>query len=313
MSTIAETQTKTPPPDKRFFYGWRDVFHELPDGSTRHEQVPLTLEDTLHPQLGDHVVEGPMHDQYRMYLAGVFRERLSDDPTAWVLSDCGVYWDHPDHTYHAPDIAVLTGLHEPQGILHRDSYSVVEWGEKPFLIVEIVSRHIRSNDVEKKFKAYHELGISCCVILDRVASDDDWSVVGYQHTPRRYLKMPTDERGRLWLGDLGVWLGVKDHKVVCWDGVTGEEIGDYVAMSKQLKTTSKQLQTTSQQLKTTEARAKAERRRAEAEKQRAESEQHRAEAEKARAEAEKQRAEAAEAKLREVEAELAKLREPKAP
>jgi colicin import membrane protein len=285
MSTIAEPQTTSTPPGDPHFYGWREVSRTTPEGKPFLEQIPLTLEDTLHPQLGDHVVEGPMHDQYRMYLAGVFRERLADDPTAWVLSDCGVYWDHPEHTYHAPDIAVLTGLHEPEGILRRDSYSVAEWGEKPFLIVEIVSRHIRSNDVEKKFEAYHELGVPFYIILDRVDSDDDWTVVGYEHTPRRYLKMATDERGRLWLGKLGVWLGVQNNKIVCWDGENERPIGDYVAVSQQL----------------VEAEA------------RAEAATQRAEAEASRAEAEKARAEAAEAKLREMEAELAKLREPKTP
>ena len=285
MSTIAEplTSTTQPPRDAPVLYGWREVTRTGPDGRPFLEQIPLTLEDTLHPQLGDHVVEGPMHDQYRMYLASVFRERLADDPTAWVLSDCGVYWDHPEHTYHAPDIAVLTGLHEPQRILQRDSYRVMEWGEKPFLIVEIVSRHIRSNDVDLKFKAYHDLGIPFYVIVDRVRSDTDWSIVGYQHTPRRYHRLALDERGRLWIGQLGVWLGVEGGLVVCWDGDSERAIGDYVAVS--------------QQLRETEARAEAEERRADVEK--------------ARAEAETDRAEAAEAKLRAMEAELAKLREPK--
>ena len=39
--------------------------------------------------------------------------------------------------------------------------------------------------------------------------------------------VPLDERGRLWLEPLNLRLAVSDDRVVCVDGVTGEEIGDY--------------------------------------------------------------------------------------
>jgi hypothetical protein len=64
-------------------------------------------------------------------------------------------------------------------------------------------------------------------------------------------------------------LGLKDVRVVCYDGVTNEELGDYTAIAQALDTARRQ-----------------------------------AEAEKARADAEKARADDLEARLRHVEAQL---------
>jgi hypothetical protein len=39
-----------------------------PDGTEALEQVPLTLEDVLHPELGDTIVQTDAHDSDRAYL-----------------------------------------------------------------------------------------------------------------------------------------------------------------------------------------------------------------------------------------------------
>jgi Uma2 family endonuclease len=204
---------------------------------------------------------------------------LWKDPfTSFVLSDCGVYWDHLDADQlgfdrHCPDIAVLTGLANPQLVLNCDSYSVKTFGVLPRMIVEIVSRHVRENDTVKKLRDYHLVRIPLYIIVDREKSDDDWKIVPYQYTPRKYLKLATDERGRFWIDFLGIWLGVENKKVVCYDGETDAVIGDYLEITQQLQS----------------------------------AKQH-TEAEKQRAESEKQAREVAEAKLKELEAELARLR-----
>jgi colicin import membrane protein len=294
MSTVIETHPSFEELRRKYFYGWRDVQRLRDDGTTYLEHIPLTLEDTLHPQLGDYIVEGPMHDQTRDYLGDVFRARLANDPSAFVLSDCGVYWDHPDFGHHCPDIAVLTGLTDPKRILAEDSYKVKKFGKLPRMIVEIVSRHVRNNDVVVKFQDYHTLEVPLYVIVDREKSDVDWKIVPYQYAPSHYVPLATDERGRFWIDFLGIWLGVEDQKVVCYDGKTGCVIGDYVEVTRKLETEKQ--------------RTEEEKHRAETEKYRAETEKQRAETEKQRAETEKQRAEIAETKLKEMEAELARLR-----
>ena len=220
MSTITGPKQSDEELRHRFRFGWRDVPHVDDDGVTRNANVPLTLEDTLYPELGDHIVEGPMHDVIRMYLAGVFRARLANDAEAIVLSDCGVYWDHLEHGHHCPDIAVITGLSQPKRVLAEDSYQVKKFQVFPRMLLEIVSRNLRKNDVEIKFQEYHDLKVPLYIIVDRVKSDLDWKIVAYQYTPSHYLPLATDERGRFWIEFLGIWLGVENQKVVCYDGAS---------------------------------------------------------------------------------------------
>ncbi len=280
MSTATEPKRSDEELRHIYRYGWREVTQLRDDGKPYLEHVPLTLEDTLYPELGDHIAEGPMHDTTRMYLGGVFRSRLAHDPEALVLSDCGVYWDHPDHGHHCPDITVITGLPNPQRVMREDSYQIKKFHVFPRMLLEIVSRNLRDNDVVTKFEQYHELQVPLYIIVDRVKSDTDWTIVPYQYTPSHYFRLATDERGRFWIDFLGIWLGVEAGKVVCYDGKTGAIIGDYTEVTRQR----------------------------DAEKQRAESEKQRAESEKQRADAEAQARLAAETRLRELEAELTRLR-----
>ncbi len=56
-----------------FFYGWRYVQRDAPDGETTWEQVPLTLEDVLHPQEEDFIVQTDLHQRICTYFTDVLR------------------------------------------------------------------------------------------------------------------------------------------------------------------------------------------------------------------------------------------------
>ena len=64
-----------------FRYGWRYRPHERPDGKIEYEQVPLTLEDVLHPQMGDVMPKNTAHDRNRTYLSTVLLARMADHPS----------------------------------------------------------------------------------------------------------------------------------------------------------------------------------------------------------------------------------------
>src|SRR5436189_111756 len=97
MATQLAAEPKLLPetPDSAPCYGWRYRRHEKPDGIVELEEVPLTLEDVLHPLENDVIPEQPFHEQERGYLSGVFRTRLSRLTGGLVLSDCLVDWGVP--------------------------------------------------------------------------------------------------------------------------------------------------------------------------------------------------------------------------
>jgi Uma2 family endonuclease len=285
MSTVSDPQKAQPalPLEEIYRYGWRDVPTKQPDGSTDFIQVPLTLEDVLHPQMGDHVVENMRHDRAEVYLALVCRARAYRDPSALVSRDLGIYWDDPALGHHSPDVAVIFNVRDRDR--PRPSFFVATEGTRPRLIIEVTSPHNRQNDVVTKFEEYHRLRILRYVIVDQLSEDTPLQIRGYQHAPDGYHELPKDEHGRLWLEDVGVWLGTDGERVYCYDPHSNEPIPDYVEMTHILGEIRQQ---------------------AEAEKARAEAEKERADVEKARAEAEIQARQALEQRLRDLEAELAR-------
>ena len=235
MSTIIDPRrTVTPPPaDNPWYYGYRDMNHQLPDGTLRHERIPLTLEDTLHPQEGDCIVESDLHERLLTYLASVFRWRTAEDPGALILSDTGVYWDDPtlDFTHHSPDVCAIFGIRNRKA--NYRSFSVGKEGVRPRLIVEVVSENNRQNDVATKFRQYHEVEVPIYVIVDRDTLEGPWKLFGYRWRPDEYMPIPTDIHGRLWLDAVNLWLGVDGLRLVCYDR-DGTEIGDYTMIANQL-------------------------------------------------------------------------------
>jgi hypothetical protein len=90
-------------PGDPFRYGWRYVAHERADGSVTYEQVPLTLEDVLHPQEGDHIMQNEEHIDWCFYLYAALRHLLRRDPLAVVFQDMLFLWDVPGLQGHSPD------------------------------------------------------------------------------------------------------------------------------------------------------------------------------------------------------------------
>jgi colicin import membrane protein len=231
MSTDIQTLTTANPTDDPFRIGWRDVYETLPGGEKVLRQVPLTLEDFLHPQEGDHFVESTLHDEIRRYLASVFASRIADISGAKVISDVGVYWDDPHYGHHCPDVAVVFGVKNPD----FSSFDVAEQGTRPKLIVELTSPSTRQVDLVEKLDAYHAVGVPYYVVIDRAKSADPWTITGYLRTPRQYRPMiVTDEKGRVWIESLSVWLAVDGNRVLCYDDMKDEPLGDYTQLAKAL-------------------------------------------------------------------------------
>ncbi len=287
-----------------FRYGWRYVRCPTPDDPDHLEQVPLTLEDVLHPEVGDFIVHSDRHETDRMYLTAVLRARLEPHGQAIVLSDVRVAWDVPDLRPHGPDVMVIPGLRE-----RRDwsTFDVTEEGVRPALIIEITSPETRENDVVRKVAHYARAGVAQYVIVDNLGrrGERQLRLLDYRLVGDTYRLQPPDARGWVYLEVAGLWLGVEGDHVVCYTD-DGTAFGDYA--------------TVVQQAAEAEARARQEAAaRAEAEEQARREAAARAEAEEqarreaaARAEAEEQarreaaaRAEAEEQARREAEARAA--------
>ena len=222
-----------------FQYGWRYVPRTLPNGKVEYDQVPLTLEDVLHPQYEDVMPQDSAHAQDRSYLFGIGKRQTAGDPTALVLHDVLVFWDVPGLRQHSPDISVIFGVRQPEKL--RKSFDVAAEGVRPTMLIEVVSPNYRNNDVVIKVEHYHRARVPLYVVVDREQAEGPVTIKGYRYAPQQYEEIPLDAQGRLWLEPLGVWLGTRGNQVVCYDGVTGKEIGDYAQVSQEAERLSQEL------------------------------------------------------------------------
>jgi hypothetical protein len=94
-----------------------------------------------------------------------------------------------------------------------------------------------------KVDYYHRAGVPLYVIAD-VSKENDGErrieLIRFDRTPRRYKRVKPDKRGWIWLAPVRLWLGLtRDRlggfvRLACFDPDTGQEVGDYTAISQQL-------------------------------------------------------------------------------
>jgi Uma2 family endonuclease len=292
MSTVREGKSLGLVPRKDpFRYGWRYVRRILPDGTEEFDQVPLTLEDVLHPQEGDFHVLTDEHNDDCAYLKYALRKHLAGK--AMVLSDHRIAWDKAGLKPHGADIAVIFGVRKRKRL--GATFYVATERARPRLIIEVTSPGTRRNDVVTKVDQYYEAGVRLYVIVDvryRHGRRTQVQLIGYRHGPSGYEKMELDERGWLWLEEVGVWIGIENTRVICCDR-RGRKILDYVELADARDAEVKARQAAEAQAAAAEALAKAAERRA----KRAET----------RAKKEAQEREALEARNRELQERLRRL------
>ncbi len=218
--------TKPHPQIDPYKYGWRYVEHTHLDGKIYFEQVPLTLEDVLHPQEEDFHMHTYDHENIVHYLATACKKQLVADPSAFILADVRVAWKNID-VAHGPDIAVVFGVKEKKN--WSTFYESVE-GTRPCLIIEITSPETRRNDLIDKVKEYAQAGVEYYIIID--IYKNKCRLLGYELTPTGYLPLKANQQGRLWLKPVRLWLALgPDDEVECYDE-QGQLILEYADVEK---------------------------------------------------------------------------------
>lgn len=223
--TIAEPSTAEPVESQStvqseqqedFAYGWREREKILANGASVQERIPLTLNDILHPQVGDFRMHTDEHERYCIYLYNVLTGILANIAGAIVLHDTRVSWPDPDLDAHGPDIAVIFDVAE-----HRDwsTFDTAEEGTKPTLIIEVTSPKTRSVDLVNKHDEYEQAGIDYYIIVDirRRKSGIARELIGYRLTDNGYEQMFPNKQGRLWMKPVGLWIGIEGTNLVCYD------------------------------------------------------------------------------------------------
>jgi Uma2 family endonuclease len=229
----ATAQTKPLAPAKmlwsgetdEFPYGWRILQEVGPDGQTLYREVPLTPEDFLDPQIGDHFVENSLHSQLISTLFVVFQNYYLNDPNTGVFSNLKMQWSIPDLKEPAPDIAVVPNIRHKETV--RSSFDVIEERTRPCLVIEVMSPHYPGDDTVK-VEIYQQAGVAEYIIINPHSDDETlpFTLQGYRLVGGRYREMTPDAEGRLLSQTTGIYFGLDKsrRRVLLTSAATGERL-----------------------------------------------------------------------------------------
>jgi Uma2 family endonuclease len=151
-----------------FVYGWRDVYETSPDGVEKLRSIPLTYEDTLNPQLGDHVSDSTNHTKLIRLVSDVlgrlYETKLS--VAVWVnlkvrnpsgTAEAGKK-DAPEGSKGpSPDVCVISGVKDRER--NRESFELRAEPGEIRLAVEVVSKSSLEKDYGGILARYDELKV----------------------------------------------------------------------------------------------------------------------------------------------------------
>src|SRR5262249_24381710 len=151
-----------------------------------------------------------------------------------------------------------------------------------------------ANDTDVKVVEYHKAGVPLYFIVDsRPGEDDRVAILGYRSTPEGYVRILPDDRGRVWVEPLRVWLASEGPRVVCL-GENGQRLAEAYELAGEVRAMNARLEVL--QSATEEAITA-----------RHQAEKDNVQAEKDKAQAEKDKADMA-TRLADLEAELKRFR-----
>ncbi len=198
---MAYPPAEEPPGPSAFRYGYR--VQRVRDAGGREElrQIPLTLDDYLHPREGDLMTQGNPHERILTPLADLLRRWLEKIPEVGVFSDVLFRWGVPDLPAQAPDVAVVRGLGRPKAV--AGSLDCKALGVSPCLAIEVVSpthKEIREKDTRDKVRIYERAGVTEYLIVDPAGygRGEPFGLIGYRlDASGRYRQLVTDARGAI--------------------------------------------------------------------------------------------------------------------
>jgi hypothetical protein len=228
QATIETSTSSTTEAQEPFYYGWRYVRQRYPNGREVVEQVPLTREDVLYPQEEDFVTHTDDHERFCIYLYNVLCGLFLSHPTTVVLHDVLVDWNVPGMRPLGPDIAVIFDVRERH---NWSTFDVVEESTGPALIIEVASPKTRDIDLLDKVQLYDQADVPYYFIVDSLERKGVLTrrLLGYQLRPDGYAALIPNERGWLWMEPVGLWLGIREQEVECYDR-QGKKIEDHVGV-----------------------------------------------------------------------------------
>ena len=208
----------------RLGYRWRYVTG--PDGREVLEQIPLTAEDLVYPQEGDHVSQGLPHFSFLHPQADAMRRHLEKRPGTRVTSDVVLVLRH-DGKNCAPDVAVIEGDVDTSKITGAVGLAAV--GGRLTFAFEAVStseQEIEDKDLKRNVVRYAKEGVEEYFTVYPTEERKVRDLVGRRLEKGGYVEVPPDAEGRVYSEKLDLYFQIDaaTEELVVVDARTGKRL-----------------------------------------------------------------------------------------
>ncbi len=216
----------TPRAKDPFRLGFRDRRVSTADGREVWAQIPLTPEDLVYPQEGDHVSQGLSHFSFLHPQADAMRRYLQKRPGLVVTSDVTLVLKH-DGKNCGPDVAVIEGDFDTSKI--KGAIRLESVGGRLAFALEAVStseKEIEDKDLEKNLSRYAREGVEEYFTVYPVGERRVKDLVGRRLEQGSYVEIAPDARGRVVSQTLGLLFQIDGggEELVIIDAETGERL-----------------------------------------------------------------------------------------
>ncbi len=225
--TEPRRQPQAPPGTRDpFRLGFRERRVTTPGGRRVFAQIPLTAEDLVYPQEGDHVTQGMPHFSFLHPQADAMRRYLEKRPGIVVTSDVTLVLRH-DGKNCGPDVAVIEGDFDPDAI--PGAIHLREVGGRLAFALEAVStseREIEDKDLKKNLVRYAREGVEEYFTLYPVLGRRVRGLVGRRFVRGAWVEIPLDAERRVYSQKLDLFFQIDaaSEELVVIDARTGERL-----------------------------------------------------------------------------------------
>lgn len=196
----------------RFLFGRRQIVTQDHTAQPRYEVIPLSADDALDPQPGDEFNVGPQHTADVAYISGCLQRHFRYHPSLAVVSQTKLVWPTALPGHPAPDIALLSNLHEPTR--RRPIIDLTGEGCAVRVVIEVVAPLFAHQDQIERPRRYAAAGVPELWIVDSGERPEQprsqYTIHGYRLEHGVYMPIQPDDDGRLVSPSHRFWFQVSD-------------------------------------------------------------------------------------------------------
>lgn len=182
--------------------------------------LPAFSLDIEYPESdGQPVAETQPHFDEMVDLVKALEDHFRHEPRVWVGGNLFVYYEQGNPSaVVAPDVVVAKEVDK----VKRNKYLLWEEGEAPCFVIEVTSKHTKTEDTSTKKRKYARLGVKELFLFDLLGDYLEPRFQGFRLVKGAYKPMRPMPDGSLLSRELGLILTPEGAHLRLTDTVTGK-------------------------------------------------------------------------------------------